>query len=102
MPAIAAMIEPLVVVFRILPELMFEMAKEVVVALVKSDEPVSVVEAMMAERFAESAPPMLRSWRVEEPVTVSADEVAPVVVRPPLKEIWVVVALLGKRYPKVV
>ena len=49
--------------------------------------------------FAESAPPTVSTLEsVVEPVTAKVPEVvAPVVVSPPLKASWVVVALLGKR-----
>ena len=52
MPETAATIEPPVVVLRMLPVVMLEMAKEVVVALVKRELPVRVVEAMTAARLA--------------------------------------------------
>src|SRR3989338_1083797 len=49
----------------------------VVVALVSRVSPVSVVEAMIAERLALSWPPMLRTDEiVVEPVTANADDVA--------------------------
>ncbi len=77
------------------PEEILEIAKEVVVALVKSELPVSVVEARTAARLALSWPPTLRrEAMVVEPVTASVPvEVAPVVVSPPLKAMEVVVAL---------
>ena len=53
----------------------------------------------VSDPLAESAPPTVsRLESVVEPVTAKVPEVvAPVVVSPPLKASWVVVALLGKR-----
>ena len=49
--------------------------------------------------LALSAPPTLRMLEmVEEPVTARAVVVAPAAVSPPLKAIWVEVALLGNGY----
>ena len=55
----------------------FDAKRLVVVALVKSEFPERVVEAMSAERLALSAPPMLRTEEmVEEPVIAREVEVA--------------------------
>ena len=52
-------------------------ANVVVVALVKREFPVSVVEAMIAERLALSCPPMLSvEAMVDDAVTASAEVVA--------------------------
>src|SRR3989338_9855115 len=60
-----------------------EALKLVVVALVRSVLPESVVEAMIAERLALSWPPTLSTEvMVDEPVTANADEVAEVKVAP--------------------
>ena len=78
-----------------LPEAMFDMANEVVVALVKSEVPKSVVEP---RRFAEME--LKRPLTVVEPVTAKdAVEVAPAKVAPPLRVRPVVVALFGNGYP---
>ena len=81
------MIEPPVVVLRMLPEEIFDMANVVEVACWSDVLPatVSVLLALSAP-FALSAPPTLRSEeRVVEPVTTNVPvEVAPVVVKPPL------------------
>ncbi len=91
MPAIAAMMAPPVVVLRMLPEDMFDMAKEVEVAPARVVSP-TTVSAPLALRV----PPTLRTLLiVEEPVTASAVVVAPTAVRPPEKAICVVVALEG-------
>ena len=97
---------------------MFETEKSVVDAPMFEVEPIAkskfeamlVVDAAWIEKSAagdeeptpteplkSAVPPTLMSWRVEEPVTLSADEVAPDVVRPPLNASCVVVALPGKR-----
>ncbi len=74
--------------------------KLVEVAEVRSVLPVSVVDAMTAERLALNWPPTLSTLEtVEEPVTASAVVVAPTAVRPPEKAIWVVVAFEGNGYP---
>ena len=77
-------------------------ARLVVVALVRSVVPVSVVEAKTAERLAKSWPLRLSvDAMVDEPVTLSAVVVAPTKVAPPLKAIWVVVAFERNGYAKV-
>ena len=82
MPATAATIDPSVVVFRILPDEIPVIENDVVVALVRSDEPESVVEAMIADRLALSWPPTLSTPpMVEDAVTESAEVVAEVAER---------------------
>ena len=75
---------------------MLEIAKEVVVALVRSVLPTSVVDEITAERLALSWPPTLRvEVIVEEPVTARALVVAPIVVR------LVKSALVAKKFVEV-
>ena len=78
MPATAATTAPLASVLSsafVTPV----MAKVVEVAWVSSVFPVSVVDAMSAERVAFSCPPTLRTPEtVDEPVTASAEVVAAV------------------------
>ncbi len=70
-------------------------ANDVEVALVKSEEPESVVEAMSAERLALSWPPTLRTeLMVEEPVAAKAEEVAEVKVAPVKVDAAVPVAVM--------
>ena len=70
-------------VFTRLPDAMFETANDVVVALVRRVLPVSVVEAIVAERLALSAPPMLVTPEmVVDPLTARAEEVAETKVAP--------------------
>ena len=66
MPATAAMVAPPVVVLSRESEAIPVIAKVLEVALLKSEEPESVVEAMIAERLALSCPPTLSTLAIVE------------------------------------
>jgi hypothetical protein len=79
------------------------MAKDVVVALVKSDEPVSVVDARMLAKVELKAPEMVDEPNTESDPVVVAEPlmvVEPTETRPPLKVNVVDVAFEGNKYAK--